>query len=110
MPPVSTRIGVGPAAEKPVPLNVMTCGLSGAVSVTVRVAVRLPVAVGLKTAVSVHEPPAGTVMPTHWSSVMLKSSGSTPPCRSPLMNSGDPPVLVSVIVCGALVVPTSCVA
>lgn len=38
----------------PVPVMVATCGLPGAVSVTVTVALRVPVAVGVKVRLTVH--------------------------------------------------------
>ncbi|MEA2380920.1 MAG: hypothetical protein QOH72_891 [Solirubrobacteraceae bacterium] len=105
---MSTEIGVGPAAEVPVPVNVTTCGLLAALSLTEMVAARVPVAVGLKTTVSVHEAPAAMERRTHWSSISAKSSGFRPACRIPLTNSDAVPVMV--IVYGALVVPTSCAA
>src|SRR3954468_22556056 len=90
---VSIVIGVGPAAEVAVPLKVMTCGLSGALSITEIVATRVPVVCGRKTTLTVHDAPAATKVPTHWSSTSPKSR---PCCDMPLMNSDALPVLVSV--------------
>jgi hypothetical protein len=64
-PVVSTVIGVGPAVEVPVPVRVMICGLPAALSVSARVPVRVPVALGLNWRVSAHEAPGAIVTPTH---------------------------------------------
>ena len=104
---VGLRLTMG-AGVTPVPLSPAPCGLFVALSITEIVAVRLPVAVGRKSTWIVHDAPTATNVPTHRSLLSPKSSGSVPPCRSPLMNSGAVPVLVSMTFCGALTVPTSC--
>src|SRR5690349_11584170 len=95
--------GVGPAADVPVPVNAIVC--VPALSITVMVDVRVPVTVGWKTTVIVHEAPGAIWTPTQSSAVRLKSR---PCCGVPLKNTGAVPVSVIVIVCGALVVPSSC--
>jgi len=70
----------------------------------VNVPVRLPLEVGAKTTLIVHLAPAGTEAPHE--SVCVKLG----PTAILLMVSGAAPALVSVIVCGALVVPTGCLA
>ena len=100
--------GVGPLTEVPVPERLTVWVLLKLLSSTDSVAVRVPVAVGSKTIVIVHDAPAATGKPMHWSSVRLKSSGSPPTMDTPLMNCAVVPVLVNVTVCATLVVPTAC--
>ena len=104
-PVVSTLSGVGPLTEVPVPVRLTVWVLLKLLSSTVRIAVRVPVAVGVKTIVIVHDPPAATELPTHRSLVRLKSS---PVVDTPLMNCEAVPWLVNVNVCATLVVPTAC--
>ena len=109
MPDVSTVSGVGPFGEVAVPVRMMACGLLAALSITEIVAVRVPVAVGRKSTCKVHDDPVATNVPTHWSLLSAKSSGSFPPCRSPLMKRAALPVFVRVTVWAGLIVPTPCV-
>src|SRR3978361_927141 len=107
-PVVSTLSGVGPLTEVPVPVNVITCGLVGALSTTEIVAVRVPVAVGVKLTTSVHEAPAATELPTQKPLPWGRCCGWARDWAIWLMNIEAVPVLVNVTVCGALEVPTSC--
>ena len=65
-------------------------------------------ATGLNTTVIVHDAPGATDVPTHWSSVRLKSRAFVPAIETPLMNSDPVPALLSVRTCDALVAPTVC--
>src|SRR5205823_1860168 len=66
--------GVVPAGCVPVPVSVAVCGLFGALSVRVNVAVRVPACWGEKVNDMLQLPPAGSVTPEHWSSTWVKSS------------------------------------
>src|SRR6266516_594480 len=80
----------------------MNCGLSVASSVIVTVPVRTPFALGLKATLIVQLPPAGTLEP------QLFCAMKSPLAAMLEMVNVAPPVLVSVTLCGLLVVPTSC--
>ena len=60
----------------PVPATGTSCGLPPTFSVTARFAARWPLAVGLKTALMVQVPPAGTLVPQVL--VCEKSAGLVP--------------------------------
>src|SRR5579863_374412 len=87
----------------PVPVKVTVCGLPVALSVNVIVPVRVPVAVGLNVIENTHD---GA------SSPMLGHCASVAPAKSPfiailLKINGNSPLLDTVTVCAALVVPTT---
>src|SRR4051794_21876703 len=84
------------------------CGLLGALSVTISVAERVPVFVGLKVIDMVQLAPAASVSPEQPSLTAVKSSGLAPLTCALLMNSDALPVLATLIDCGALVLPRSC--
>src|SRR2546428_2550497 len=93
----------------PVPVGGTDCGLPGASSVMVTVAVRAPVAAGVKLMLIVHrargviEPAVvGWVLPA----AKAKSAACAPVMVMLVRFSGVPPLLVSVRFCAALVVPT----
>jgi hypothetical protein len=91
------------APPVPVPVSVTVCGLPVALSVNVIVPVRVPVAVGLNDIWNVH----GAA-----SNAMLGHCASVAPAKSPevtmLVNvTAVLPVLFTVTVCVALVVPTA---
>src|SRR2546422_668069 len=93
----------------PVPASDTDCGLPGASSVMVTVAVRAPVAAGVKLMLIVQlaptptEPaPVGQVLPA----AKAKSAACAPVMVMLVRFSGVPPLLVSVRFCAALVVPT----
>jgi hypothetical protein len=69
-----------------------------------RLAVRRPVPEGLKVTEIVQEPSTGTLTPQVFDAV--KSFGSEPVSEIDVIVSNVLPVLVSVMVCGALVLPT----
>jgi hypothetical protein len=72
------------------------------------VALRVPAAVGVKVMLIVQEALTASVLdPVGQLLVWAKSPGFVPPSAMLLMLSGTVPELVSVIVCAALVVPTT---
>ena len=100
--------GLGGAAGEPEPASISVCGLPAASSATLRLAMRMPVPVGMKATASVqlavgasakgvlvHEPPA----------VTTKSLGSVPVKDTPETFRGPVPLLAMVTNCAALVVP-----
>src|SRR3989442_4373802 len=93
----------------PMPVSDTDCGLLGASSVMVTVAVRAPMAAGVKLMLIVQlapgatEPaPVGQVLPA----AKAKSAACAPVMVMLVRFSGVPPLLVSVRFCAALVVPT----
>src|SRR5437899_2667649 len=97
------------AGAMPIPASDTDCGLPGASSVMVTVAVRAPVAAGVKLMLIVQlapgatEPaPVGQVLPA----AKAKSAACAPVMVMLVRFSGVPPLLVSVRFCAALVVPT----
>ncbi len=74
-------------------------------SVTVSVAARAPAAEGVKVTGMVQVPAAG-MLPVQVLPGSLKSAAFVPEMATEAMFSAAVPVLVSVMVCGALVVPT----
>src|SRR5947209_3370950 len=97
------------AGAMPIPASDTDCGLPGASSVMVTVAVRAPVAAGVKLMLIVQlapgatEPaPVGQVLPA----AKAKSAACAPVMVMLMRFSGVPPLLVSVRFCAALVVPT----
>jgi hypothetical protein len=86
----------------PVPVSDTLCGLPDALSVTVIEPERVPVAVGVKVTLIKQFAPAASVVPQLFAcakSLLLVM------LAMPITSS---PLLVSVIVCGALVTPTGC--
>src|SRR2546427_414264 len=103
---VGTRAAAG---ITPAPASDTYCGLLAASSVMVTVAVRAPVAAGVKLMLIVQlapgatEPaPVGQVLPA----AKAKSAACAPEMVMLVRFSGVPPLLVSVRFCAALVVPT----
>lgn len=97
------------AVAAPVPLRLMLCGLSEASSVTETLALRAPVADGVKVTEIVHEPPGASVAgASRHADVSPKSEGFVPVTAIALIESGAPPEFVSVTFCVGLVVPTTC--
>jgi hypothetical protein len=93
------RVATG---ANPVPDRLALCGLPAALSVTVMVPVRVPVAAGANVTWIEQFAPGARVVPQV---VVFEKS---PVTLMPLMESVAPPVLVRVIVCAVLRVPTSC--
>src|ERR1700722_3784119 len=90
----------------PVPVRATVCGLLPALSEMFRVAVRVPVPVGVKVMPMVQESPAGTLDPQSFD--CPKSERFVPLPKILLMVKAVLRVLVSVTFCVALVVPTAC--
>lgn len=62
--PNETLVGERPTTgAMPVPVSGMFCGLPATLSVTVMLALRVPVAVGVKVALMVQDAPAATELP-----------------------------------------------
>src|SRR6266536_774906 len=94
------------AGSAPVPLSATVCGLPAASSATERLALRLPLAVGLKVTEIVHAAPAASVLGLSGQVlVCAKSSGFVPARPMPLIVSGALPLFVSIVDCAGLVVP-----
>ena len=88
----------------PVPVTFTVCGLPKALSVSVKVAVRVPEPVGAKVTLIVQLPFAATELPHVL--VAAKSPGLAPEKAMPLIESAVFPVLLRVTVWAALVEPT----
>jgi hypothetical protein len=82
------------------PVSGICCGLSGALSAIVREPNRRPADVGVKVTVIVQLAPALRLLP------QLLVSAKSPEAAIFETASAAAPVLVSVTVCGALVLPT----
>ena len=89
----------------PSPDAATVCGLLVAPSVIVNKATRVPIAVGLKTSVTVHDAPAANVAPQVFFE-MLKSPGSVLVRAMLLIGTAAEPMLVSVANFGAPPTPT----
>jgi hypothetical protein len=96
------------AAAVPVPERVTVCGLFAALSLIERVAVRFPVADGVKVTLTVQVPLGVTVAPVQVAALLAKSPAFVPPIVTVEMVRLAVPELVTVSVWGALVVPTFC--
>ena len=79
------------------------CGLPAALSLTVKAAVRRPLAVGLNVTLMLQLAPAANELPHVW--VWPKSPGLVPVMAIPVMLRLFVPTLVKVTVRGELVVP-----
>ena len=89
------------------PLRASDCGLPLALSVMVTLALRLPVAVGVKVTLIVQFAPAAKVLELLGQVLVCAKSPLLVPLRPMLlMVKAAVPLLVSVTVCAALVVPT----
>jgi hypothetical protein len=97
---VTLREILGTAEAVAVPVSVML-GLLEALDCSVKVAVLLPTVVGVNEAPIVQVPPAATVTdaPTH-DPVAVNSAAFVPVLPIPVMVSGPPPLLVSVMFAG----------
>ena len=91
------------------PVKETDCGLPPALSATVTAALRLPFAEGVNVMLRVQFAPAASVPPV-WGQVVPEARAKSPlfvPVMAMLvMFSGSDPLLVSVKLCAALVVPT----
>ena len=95
------RVTTG-AELTPVPLSAIVCGEPLALSATVRVPVRVPAAVGVNLTEMEQLPPEATLDPH------VFVSAKSPEAVMDVMLRADPPELVSVTACAALVVPWVC--
>jgi hypothetical protein len=96
----------GGGAEVPVPLSVAVCGLPDALSVTVRPALRLPVADGENVTEAEHDAPAASVLPHVF--VCAKSAAFEPETAMLEIVNAALPEFVSVRDFEELDVPTCC--
>src|SRR5579872_320662 len=101
---VGLRLTAG-ASTLPVPLSARFCGLSGALSVKVTLALFVPVAPGVKVTLMVQDAPLLSVLGQLL--VCAKSPAFVPLRAILLIFKGALPLFLSVTVCGALVVPTT---
>jgi hypothetical protein len=85
--------------SSPVPDRATACGLVAALSAMVRVAVRVPPAVGLKVTVTLHVPLGGTVAPEQVSALLVKSLAFVPLTAAVEITTFAPPLLVKVTCC-----------
>jgi hypothetical protein len=94
------------AGLTPVPPRATLCGLSEALSVRLRLALRLPPVDGVKVTLTLHVPPAASVLGVAGQVlVWAKSPGLVPAMAIPEMDNGPVPLLVRVIDLDVLVVP-----
>jgi hypothetical protein len=92
----------------PVPERETEGAVPGALLVTLREAVRVPRAVGVKVTLMVQDALTASVLdPVGQLLIWAKSPGFVPLSAMLVMLRGAVPVLVTVIVCAVLVVPTS---
>src|SRR5450759_3971887 len=95
------------AGAIPVPLRATAWGLPPALWAIEMLALRLPVAVGVKVALMLQLAPAARVLGLSGQLLLeLKSPGLVPPRLMPVMVKGALPVLVRVTDRDPLVVPT----
>jgi hypothetical protein len=95
------------AARVPVPVSGTVCGLFTALSVMERLAVRVPLAVGLKVSVTVHVPLTASVLGLSGHVLVWEKSPVFVPLNPmAVIVSGAVPVLVTVTDCVGLLVPT----
>ena len=99
-------------ATWPVPLKPIDCGLPVALSVTEIAAVRVPPAVGENVALTEQALPAASEagLAGHVLAEMAKSPGFAPANTKLVKMTALLPLLVTVTLCAALVVPVFCVA
>jgi hypothetical protein len=86
----------------PLPVSVTVCGLPEALSVSVSVPVRAPLAVGVNVTLIVQLPPAAIV---EGESGQLFVCAKSPVLAMPVINKGPVPEFVIITGWGALVVP-----
>lgn len=90
--------GVGPAAAPPVPVRLTVCGLLAALLLIVIAPVRCPETVGVKVTAIVQVAPGASAEP------QVLDCAKSPEAVIEEMVAAAAPLLVSVIVCGGLVV------
>jgi len=97
------RLGCG---LPPPPLRLIDCGLPGALSAKVRLALRAPLAAGVKVTPTKQVPLDMTVAPEQVSLLIAKSLAFAPPIVTVEMVRFAVPLLVIVSVCAAPGAPT----
>ena len=96
------------AGVTPVPVSGRLCGLSAASSAILTLALRAPFAEGVKVTLRMQFAPAASVFGLMGQVfVWAKSPALVPLTETLVMVSAAVPLLVSVTVCAALVVPTA---
>jgi len=98
----------GGMVSMPAPDRLIDCGLPAALSVMVMAPVLVAIEVGAKVTEMVQAPLAAIVAPVQVSALLAKSLAFGPPIVTVEMVRLAVPVLVTVSVSGALVVPTFC--
>jgi hypothetical protein len=93
-----SELGENVTGNDPVPLRFTVCGLVSAESVNDSTPVAEPSAVGVKVTLTVHVPPAATLVPQVWSEI-----ANGPLAVTPLRLSATFSLLVNVTVLAALV-------
>ena len=88
------------AVLEPVPLRLTICGLPAALSVTLKLPVRVPDAVGVNVILMLQFPPGASEAPH------VLVAAKSPLATMLVIVSAALPVFDSVTVCAALVVPT----
>jgi hypothetical protein len=101
---VALRVQIGALDATPWPLTVKLSVPFAELLVTPMDPTRVPVAAGLKVTLIAQEAPAATRLPQ----VLPDTANTLTVGRMLVMLSLPPPVLVKVIILGALVVPTYC--
>jgi hypothetical protein len=94
------KLTTGAPADVAVPVRLTVCGLLLELSMTVKVPVSVPLAVGAKVTLIIHVEPAATPFP------QLSVSAKSPLVEMPVICKGAVPLLERATVCGALTVPT----
>jgi hypothetical protein len=97
---VGEKLTAGAGTAAPVPVSVAVCGLPAVLSTMLNVPVRVPAAVGLKVTLIVQLAPAATEVP------QVSLSAKSPVAEMLVMLKAMLPVLDSITLCAALVVPT----
>ena len=88
------------AVLEPVPVRLTVCGLAAVLSITLKLPVRVPDAVGENVTLIAQFPPTATELP------QLFFSAKSPLVEIVAIAKATEPVFVSVTVCAVLVVPT----
>src|SRR6266542_2218469 len=92
----------------PFPLSLNLCGLSTALSFSFTRALRPPVRAGVKVTSIMQALFEANVVPVHVSFRIANAVGLSPPRLALSMDRGCPPVVFTLILVAARVLPTSC--
>ncbi len=108
---MGATVRVPPAVLVPVPVRVTVCGLVESPSVMTRLAVSTAATEGVKTTLIVQEAPAAMLVPQVFAvgAKSVLAAAGEPPEMATLVNATAVMLLfVSVTICAAVGVPTSC--